>query len=99
MFSLSGKVALVIVSSDGIVGAVAKPLHAQGPLVGGLVNREDAMESLTVELGERAAMTAAHLGNPKAVDGLIVKSVIPTCAPIDILISIPGVTKAGLSRA
>lgn len=96
MFNLSGKVALVTGASGGIGGAVAKALHAQGASVVLSGTREAALEALAAELGERAAIAAADLGNAEAVDGLIAKAEAAAGAPIDILISNAGLTKDGL---
>ncbi|MEW6596486.1 MAG: 3-oxoacyl-[acyl-carrier-protein] reductase [Pseudomonadota bacterium] len=96
MFNLSGKVALVTGASGGIGGAVAKALHAQGASVVLSGTREAALEALAAELGERAAIAAADLGNAEAVDGLIAKAEVAAGAPIDILISNAGLTKDGL---
>lgn len=96
MFNLSGKVALVTGASGGIGGAVAKALHAQGASVVLSGTREAALEALAAELGERAAIAAADLGDAEAVDGLIAKAEAAAGAPIDILISNAGLTKDGL---
>jgi 3-oxoacyl-[acyl-carrier protein] reductase len=96
MFNLTGKVALVTGASGGIGGAVAKALHAQGASVVLSGTREAALEALAAELGERAAIAAADLGNAEAVDGLIAKAEAAAGAPIDILISNAGLTKDGL---
>jgi 3-oxoacyl-[acyl-carrier protein] reductase len=96
MFNLSGKVALVTGASGGIGGAVAKALHAQGASVVLSGTREAALEALAAELGERATIAAADLGNAEAVDGLIAKAEAAAGAPIDILISNAGLTKDGL---
>jgi 3-oxoacyl-[acyl-carrier protein] reductase len=96
MDRVKNKVALVTGASGGIGGAVAKALHAQGASVVLSGTREAALEALAAELGERAAIAAADLGNAEAVDGLIAKAEAAAGAPIDILISNAGLTKDGL---
>ncbi|HEY9163159.1 MAG TPA: SDR family NAD(P)-dependent oxidoreductase, partial [Magnetovibrio sp.] len=66
MFDLSGKKALVTGASGGIGGAIAKALHAQGADVALSGTREDALQALAGELGSRAHVTPARLGEEGA---------------------------------
>jgi 3-oxoacyl-[acyl-carrier protein] reductase len=96
MFDLSGKTALVTGASGGIGGAVARALHAQGAAVVLSGTREDALQALAQELGERTCAVAASLSDPAAVDGLVGAAEAAAGAPLDILVSNAGLTRDNL---
>ena len=93
MFDLTGKTALVTGASGGIGGAVARALHAQGTAVVLSGTREEALQALAGELGERAFVSAASLSDPAAVDGLVGAAEAAAGAPLDILVSNAGLTR------
>lgn len=96
MFDLSGKKALVTGASGGIGGAIAKALHAAGADVALSGTREDALSALAEELGERAHVTPARLGEEGAAEQLI-KDAITAMGGVDILINNAGLTRDGLA--
>ena len=95
MFDLSGKTALVTGATGGIGGAIARALHAQGAHVVLSGTRQEALEAMAAELGERASAVAANLSDPESVDGLVARAE-EAAAPLDILIANAGITRDGL---
>ena len=96
MFDLTGKTALVTGASGGIGGAIARGLHACGAHVVLSGTREQALEALAAELGERAFAVAANLAEPQAVDGLVAAAEKAAGRDLDILVANAGVTRDGL---
>jgi 3-oxoacyl-[acyl-carrier protein] reductase len=96
MFDLSGKSALVTGASGGIGGAIAKALHARGANVGLSGTRTEPLEKLKGELGERAHVLPADLGDPAAIEALL-KSADAALGGIDILINNAGLTRDNLA--
>jgi len=96
MFDLSGKSALVTGASGGIGGAIAKALHARGATVGLSGTRTEPLETLKAELGERAHVLPADLGDPAAIETLL-KSADAALGGIDILINNAGLTRDNLA--
>ena len=96
MFDLSGKSALVTGASGGIGGAIAKALHKQGANVGLSGTRTEPLEKLKAELGERAHVLPADLGDPVAIEALL-KSAGAALGGIDILINNAGLTRDNLA--
>jgi 3-oxoacyl-[acyl-carrier protein] reductase len=96
MFDLSGKSALVTGASGGIGGAIARALHQQGATVGLSGTRVEPLEKLKAELGERAHVLPADLGDPAAIEALL-KSADAALGGIDILINNAGLTRDNLA--
>ena len=96
MFDLSGKSALVTGASGGIGGAIAKALHARGANVGLSGTRVEPLETLKAELGERAHVLPADLGDAAAIEALL-KSADAALGGIDILINNAGLTRDNLA--
>ena len=96
MFDLSGKSALVTGASGGIGGAIARALHAQGATVGLSGTRVEPLEMLKAQLGERAHVLPADLGDPAAIEGLL-KSAEAALGGIDILVNNAGLTRDNLA--
>ena len=96
MFDLTGKSALVTGASGGIGGAIAKALHARGATVGLSGTRVEPLEKLKAELGERAHVLPADLGDPAAIEGLL-KAADAALGGIDILINNAGLTRDNLA--
>lgn len=92
MFDLKGKSALVTGASGGIGAAIARTLHAAGATVGLSGTRQEALESLKAELGERAQVLPADLSQAEAADALI-KNAEAAMGAVDILVN-----NAGLNR-
>jgi len=96
MFDLSGKKALVTGASGGIGGAIAKALYEQGADVALSGTREDALRALATELGERAHVCPARLGEDGAAEQLIADATA-AMGGVDILINNAGLTRDGLA--
>jgi 3-oxoacyl-[acyl-carrier protein] reductase len=92
MFDLSGQTALVTGASGGIGGAIAKALHSQGAQVMLAGTRRNALSTLAAELGERAHIGLADLGDPAAADRLV-KDAEAAMGRVDILVNNAGVTR------
>ncbi|WP_394692079.1 3-oxoacyl-[acyl-carrier-protein] reductase [Hyphobacterium sp.] len=95
MFSLEGKTALVTGATGGIGGAIAKALHAQGATVTISGTRQEKLDELKAELGERVHAIACNLGDGEAVDALP-KQAAEAMGGLDILVANAGITKDGL---
>ena len=96
MFDLTGKSALVTGASGGIGGAIAKALHARGANVGLSGTRTEPLETLKAELGERAHVLPADLGDPAAIEALL-KAADAALGGIDILVNNAGLTRDNLA--
>ena len=96
MFDLSGKCALVTGASGGIGNAIAKALHARGATVALSGTRVEPLEALKAELGERAFVTPANLGDMESCVQLI-KDAEAAMGQIDILVNNAGLTRDGLA--
>jgi 3-oxoacyl-[acyl-carrier protein] reductase len=95
MFSLEGKTALVTGATGGIGGAIARTLHAQGATVTISGTRQEKLDELKTELGERVHAIACNLDDGEAVDALP-KQAAEAMGGLDILVANAGITKDGL---
>ena len=96
MFDLSGKTALVTGASGGIGGAVARALHGQGAAVALSGTRQENLEALASELGERAYVLAANLSDPADVASLPGRAE-EAMGQLDILVNNAGLTRDTLA--
>jgi len=96
MFDLTGKRALVTGASGGIGGAIAKALYDQGADVALSGTREDALSALAAQLGDRAHVTPARLGEEGAAEQLYADAT-DAMGGVDILINNAGLTRDGLA--
>lgn len=97
MFDLSGKTALVTGASGGIGRAIATALHRQGAIVALSGTRTGPLEDLAGELGERAHVTPANLGDPASLAELPKAAEEALGAPLAILINNAGITRDNLA--
>lgn len=95
MFDLTGKTALVTGASGGIGAEIARSLHAAGATVGLSGTREDPLNALAAELGDRAHVLPCNLGDSAAVDQLP-KDAAAAMGGVDILVNNAGITRDGL---
>jgi 3-oxoacyl-[acyl-carrier protein] reductase len=95
MFDLSGRTALVTGASGGIGGAIARQLHGQGARLVLTGRRQDVLEALAAELGERAAVQPADLALPGAAESLI--EAVESGGGLDILVNNAGLTRDNLA--
>lgn len=95
MFDLTGRKALVTGATGGLGEAIARALHAQGAIVGLHGTREEKLQALAAELGERVFVFPANLSDREAVKALGQKAE-EEMGGIDILVNNAGITKDGL---
>ncbi|MCB1348909.1 MAG: 3-oxoacyl-[acyl-carrier-protein] reductase [Maritimibacter sp.] len=92
MFDLTGKSALVTGASGGIGGAIARALHGAGATVALSGTRQEPLDALAAELGDRAHVLPCNLSDPAAVDALP-KQAIEAMGAVDILVNNAGITR------
>ncbi|MEO1701670.1 MAG: 3-oxoacyl-[acyl-carrier-protein] reductase [Pseudomonadota bacterium] len=95
MIDLTGKKALVTGASGGIGEDIARSLHAQGAIVGLHGTREEKLQALAADLGDRTHILPANLSDLEAVDALAAKAE-EVMEGVDILVNNAGITKDGL---
>lgn len=92
MFDLSGRKALVTGATGGLGGAIARSLHAQGATVTLSGTREEKLQDVAAELGERVHVAACNLSELDAVSELPGRAA-GAMGGLDILVSNAGVTR------
>ena len=95
MYDLNDKSALVTGASGGIGSAIARKLHAAGAKVALSGTRQEPLERLAEELGERAYILPCNLSNMAAVE-VLPKQAIETLGSLDILVNNAGITRDNL---
>lgn len=95
MFDLTGKKALVTGATGGIGGDIARALHAQGASVVLSGTRQEALDQLRDELGDRASALACNLSDMAAVDALPGRAE-EALGGLDILVHNAGITRDNL---
>jgi 3-oxoacyl-[acyl-carrier protein] reductase len=95
MFNLTGKTALVTGATGGIGRAIAVALHAQGATVALSGTRQEVLEELKTELGERAFVLPCDLSNIEQVEKLVPQAE-EALGVLDILVNNAGITRDGL---
>ncbi|MCR5859112.1 3-oxoacyl-[acyl-carrier-protein] reductase [Mesorhizobium sp. J428] len=95
MFDLSGRKALVTGATGGLGEAIARALHAQGATVGIHGTRQEKLEALAADLGDRVKLFPADLGNREEVKQLGQKAEAEL-GGVDILVNNAGITRDGL---
>jgi 3-oxoacyl-[acyl-carrier protein] reductase len=96
VFDLHGKSALVTGASGGIGGEIARALHRQGAEVVLSGTRQDVLDALANELGQRVHVVTANLGDAESVASLASEAEKIADGGIDILVNNAGVTRDGL---
>ncbi|MDA9794961.1 3-oxoacyl-[acyl-carrier-protein] reductase [Paracoccaceae bacterium] len=95
MYDLNYKSALVTGASGGIGSAIARKLHAAGAKVALSGTRQEPLERLAEELGERAYILPCNLSDMAAVE-VLPKQAIETLGSLDILVNNAGITRDNL---
>lgn len=95
MYDLNNKSVLVTGASGGIGSAIARKLHAAGAKVALSGTRQEPLERLAEELGERAYILPCNLSDMAAVE-VLPKQAIETLGSLDILVNNAGITRDNL---
>lgn len=95
MYDLKNKNALITGASGGIGSAIARRLHAAGAKVALSGTRQEPLERLANELGERAFILPCNLNDMAAVEALP-KQAIDALGSLDILVNNAGITRDNL---
>jgi 3-oxoacyl-[acyl-carrier protein] reductase len=95
MSDLRNKNALITGASGGIGSAIARRLHAAGAKVALSGTRQELLERLANELGERAFILPCNLNDMAAVEALP-KQAIDAHGSLDILVNNAGITRDNL---
>jgi 3-oxoacyl-[acyl-carrier protein] reductase len=95
MFDLTGKSALVTGASGGIGAEIARVLHAAGAAVALSGTREEPLNTLAAELGDRAHVLSCNLSDAEAVEALP-KRAAEAMGAVDILVNNAGITRDNL---
>ena len=95
MHEINNKNALVTGASGGIGSAIARRLHAAGAKVALSGTRQEPLESLANDLGERAYILPCNLNDMTAVEALP-KQAIDALGSLDILVNNAGITRDNL---
>ena len=95
MFDLTGRKALVTGATGGLGEAIARTLHAQGATVGIHGTRQEKLDELAAELGDRVQVFPADLSDREAVKHLGQKAEADL-GGVDILVNNAGITRDGL---
>ena len=95
MYDLNDKSALVTGASGGIGSAIARKLHAAGAKVALSGTRQEPLERLAEELGERAYILPCNLSDMAAVE-VLPKQAIETLGSLDTLVNNAGITRDNL---
>jgi 3-oxoacyl-[acyl-carrier protein] reductase len=92
MFDLSGKTALVTGASGGLGAAIARSLAERGATVALSGTRIEPLQALAAELGDKARVVPANLGDAAAVAQLA-KDAESALGRVDILVNNAGLTR------
>ncbi|MBV1701408.1 MAG: 3-oxoacyl-[acyl-carrier-protein] reductase [Hyphomicrobiales bacterium] len=95
MFDLTGKTALVTGASGGLGAGIARALHRQGAIVMLSGTRQEALDALAQELGDRVHVQTCNLADRASVDALVPEAE-KVMGSLDILVNNAGVTKDNL---
>ncbi|WP_137392525.1 3-oxoacyl-[acyl-carrier-protein] reductase [Rhodoligotrophos defluvii] len=96
MFDLNGKAALITGATGGIGASIARVLHRQGATVLLSGTREERLEAVRAELGDRCHIFACDLGNTAAVEALVPQAEAQL-GQLDILVNNAGLTRDNLA--
>jgi len=95
MFDLTGKIALVTGATGGIGGAIARALWTHGATIAVTGTRQNILDGMAAELGERCRGFVCDMSNRDAVEALL-PTVESALGPVDILVNNAGITRDNL---
>ena len=96
MFDLSGRKAMVTGASGAIGGAIARSLHSKGAVVTLSGTRQESLDKLAQELGERVHVIVSDLSSFKDSENLL-DATINVMGEINILVNNAGITRDSLA--
>lgn len=96
MFDLKDKKALVTGATGGIGEAIVRALHGAGATVAISGTRQEKLDALAADLGERVHVVTANLSDRESVDGLA-KDAAAAMGGVDILVNNAGITRDNLA--
>jgi len=97
MFDLTGRSAFVTGASGGIGAAIARALAAQGATVALGGTRLEPLQALAAELGDKAHIVTADIGDRPATDKAFADAEAALGGKIDILVNNAGITRDQLA--
>lgn len=95
MFDLTGRCALVTGATGGIGSAIATALHGRGARVALSGTRQERLDALAAELGERTATLPCDLSDREAVTALAGRAEA-ALGGLDIVVNNAGITRDNL---
>jgi len=95
MFELTGKTTLITGATGPIGGSIARVLHTQGATVGISGTRQEVLQKLAADLGERVHVLPCDLADGAATDQLVPRAE-EAMGQLDILVANAGVTRDNL---
>ena len=97
MFDLTGRSAFVTGASGGIGAAIARSLAGQGASVALGGTRLEPLQALAAELGDKAHIVAADIGDRAATDKAFADAEAALGGKVDILVNNAGITRDQLA--
>jgi 3-oxoacyl-[acyl-carrier protein] reductase len=95
MFELNGKTALVTGATGSLGGTIARVLHAQGATVALSGTRQEILDQLAADLGDRVHVLPCNLADPAATETLVPRAE-EAMGQLDVLVANAGVTRDNL---
>jgi 3-oxoacyl-[acyl-carrier protein] reductase len=95
MFELTGRTALVTGATGTIGTTIARSLHGQGATVAISGTRQEVLDQLAAELGQRVHVVPCNLADPVATETLVPRAE-ELMGQLDILIANAGITRDNL---
>jgi len=97
MFDLTGRTAFVTGASGGIGAAIARALVEQGATVAIGGTRLEPLQALAAELGDKAHIVTADIGDRAAADKAFADAEAALGGKVDILVNNAGITRDQLA--
>jgi 3-oxoacyl-[acyl-carrier protein] reductase len=97
MFDLTGRSAFVTGASGGIGAAIARALAGQGATVAIGGTRLEPLQALAAELGDKAHIVTADIGDRAAADKAFADAEAALGGKVDILVNNAGITRDQLA--
>ena len=95
MFELTGKTALITGATGAIGGSIARTLHAQGATIAISGTRQEVLDRLAADLGERVHVLPCDLADSAATEALVPRAE-EAMGQLDVLVANAGMTRDNL---